>query len=166
MSSRSFLVDVLKGETLEGPNYQFWARKIQYVLHEQDLLDHLTMTKTPPSEDSPLAMTREYQKWAKKDRSASHILLGSMRNDLIKQFEVHSTAKALWESVKEAFEKVDVARHRAMTMTFDTFKMASGASIHDHLRKMTEMINDLLEACSALTDEQKISSVLSSLPDS
>ena len=51
-------------------------------------------------------------------------------------------------------------------MTFDPFKMASGASIHDHLRKMTEIINDLLEAGSVLTNEQKISSVLRSLPDS
>ena len=65
------------------------------MLHEQDLVDHLTIIQTPPSENSPLARVREYQKWAKKDCSACHILLGSMRNDLIKQFEVHSTAKAL-----------------------------------------------------------------------
>ena len=68
--------------------------------------------------------------------------------------------------MKEAFGKLDIAHSRAMTMTFDTFNMASRASIHDHLRKMTEMINDLLEAGSALTDEQKIFSVLRSLPDS
>ncbi|XP_020110821.1 uncharacterized protein LOC109725841 [Ananas comosus] len=93
-------------------------------------------------------------------------MLGSMRNDLIKQFEIHKTAKEMWSAVKKAFGKLDASRIQALTMTFETYKMPTGDSMTDHLRKMGTMIRDLEEAGSSLSSTQQITGVLRSLPDS
>lgn len=35
-------------QKLDGSNYDMWKQKIQYLLNERDLLEHLTVAKFPP----------------------------------------------------------------------------------------------------------------------
>ena len=37
-------------QKLDGTNYEIWYRKIQYLLDEKDLLEHLTVDKVPLSD--------------------------------------------------------------------------------------------------------------------
>lgn len=166
MASKSFLTDVLKAETLQRTNYDMWQRKIQYLLYEQGFGDHLENSMEKPTDDSPLNVHRCYDSWARNDKTACYLMLVSMRNDLIKQFEIHKTAKEMWAAVKKAFGKLDASRIRALTMTFETYKIPIGDSMTDHLRKMGTMIRDLEEAGSPLSSIQQITCVLRSLPNS
>ena len=42
MATKNVVVDLTKGEKLDGTNYDMWHRKIQYLLNEQEVLETLT----------------------------------------------------------------------------------------------------------------------------
>ena len=42
MATKNIIVDLTKGEKLDGTKYDMWYRKIQYLLNEQDVLETLT----------------------------------------------------------------------------------------------------------------------------
>jgi len=44
------LGEVPTNQKLDDTNYDIWHRKIQYLLNEKDLLEHLIITKSSPSE--------------------------------------------------------------------------------------------------------------------
>lgn len=50
MASKYVIVDFTKGDKSNGNNYGIWHSKIQYLLNDQELLDHLITTMTPPQE--------------------------------------------------------------------------------------------------------------------
>jgi len=80
-------------------------KKIQYLLDERDLLEHLTVAKFPLSDKNkdgkPIDIAnvqyqqnlQAYQDWSKKDRRACFIMLYCTHNDLIGEFQLCPTAK-------------------------------------------------------------------------
>ena len=42
MTSKNIVVDLNKGEKLDGDNYDIWHRKIQYTLDEEEVIETLT----------------------------------------------------------------------------------------------------------------------------
>ena len=48
MATKNVLVDLTKGEKLDGTNYGMWHRKIQYLLNEQEVLETLTNVMMRP----------------------------------------------------------------------------------------------------------------------
>jgi len=96
---------------LDGSNYDMWKRKIQYLLNERDLLEHLTVAKLSSSDkdkdgksiDTCIVQYQEnlqaYQDWSNKDRRARFTMLYFMHNDLIGEFEICPTAKDMWDQL-------------------------------------------------------------------
>lgn len=52
MASKNIIADLNKGEKLNGTNYDIWHRKVQYLLNEQALPDHLTNIMAPPETET------------------------------------------------------------------------------------------------------------------
>ena len=46
--AKNIVVELNKGEKLNGENYEIWSMKIQYVLEEQEALEVLQMSMTEP----------------------------------------------------------------------------------------------------------------------
>ena len=44
--AKNIVVELNKGEKLNGENYEIWSMKIQYVLEEQEALEVLQMSMT------------------------------------------------------------------------------------------------------------------------
>ena len=95
MASKGIVVDLNKGEKLNGENYNIWHRKIKYVLNEQKVLEILTHSLSKPDERSTKQHQRDlaaYESWRKKDLCACFTMLSSMHNDLIDEFKQYTTA--------------------------------------------------------------------------
>uniref|UniRef100_A0A2N9HS45 Integrase catalytic domain-containing protein n=1 Tax=Fagus sylvatica TaxID=28930 RepID=A0A2N9HS45_FAGSY len=145
MASKTVVVDLNRGEKLDGKNYDIWHRKIQYLLDELEVLETLTNSMEEPEQGNNAQNRRDleaYQSWRKKDRCARFTMLSSMHNDLIGEFESYGTAQDMWIALKAKF----------------------GGTMH--LRKMSAMVHELKAAGNNLTDEQQIQAVIRSLPDS
>ena len=169
MASKSIVADLNKGEKLDGENYDIWHRKIQYVLDEQEVLEALSHSLTEPGEGTSEQHKIDqlaYTQWAKKSRCARIIMLSSMHNDLMCEFEIYDTAQSMWEALKLKFGGTSATRLRGLIMRFDSYKMRSDHTMKEHLRAMSTMIHELKSAGNNLTDEQQVQAVIRSLPNS
>jgi len=106
MVANSAMINKLStSQKLDGSNYDIWKRKIQYLLNERDLLEHLTVVKFPPSDtdkdgksiDTSSMQYQEslqaYQDWSNKYQRAWFTMLYFMYDDLIGEFKLCPTAK-------------------------------------------------------------------------
>jgi len=94
-TDNTMINELSTSQKLDGTNYDRWKRKIQYLLNEKDVLEHLMVAKFPPSDkdkdgksiDTTIVQYQEslqaYQDWSKKDRRAWFAMLYCMHDDLI-----------------------------------------------------------------------------------
>ena len=75
--------DLLKEEQLDGSTYYIWRQNIQCLLNANDALIAITETKKTPVESTSDKEKQQYQAWAKLNRSAQHLMLSCMLNDLV-----------------------------------------------------------------------------------
>ena len=98
MASKTIIVDLNKGEKLDGENYDIWHPKIQYILNEQEVLETLTQEMIAPEDGNTTQHHHDreaYKSWLKKDHCTDFTMLSSMHNDLISEFEECVTTRAL-----------------------------------------------------------------------
>lgn len=169
MASKNIVADLIKGEKLDGDNYDIWHRKIQYLLSEQEVLETLTHAMDEPEQGNTVQHRRDleaYQKWFKNDRCARFTMLSSMHNDLIGEFEQYKTAQEIWNALTVKYGGTSTTRLRALTLKFDAYKMRSNHTMKQHLREMSTLIRELKSCGNTLTDEQQVQAGIRSLPDS
>ncbi|KAK2978828.1 hypothetical protein RJ640_024811 [Escallonia rubra] len=166
MATKNVIADLVKGERLNGDNYDVWHKKMKFMLNEQELEEHLTKEMVTPTEAQPLRDHTAYQKWNQKDRSARYTLLSSLQNDLIGQYDELPTCKALWEQLKFSFGGTSTTRLRSLVIKFEEYTKDPKHTMSEHLRVMSNMIGKLRDAGHALTDEQQVRAVIRSLPAS
>ncbi|KAK2989844.1 hypothetical protein RJ640_029572 [Escallonia rubra] len=166
MSTKNVIADLVKGEKLNGDNYDVWHKKMKFMLNGQELEEHLTKEMVAPTEAQPLRDHTAYQKWNQKDRSAHYTLLSSLQNDLIWQYDELLTCKALWDQLKFSFGGTSTTRLRSLVMKFEEYTKDPKHTMSEHLRVMSNMIGKLRDAGHALTDEQQVRAVIRSLPAS
>ncbi|KAG8377398.1 hypothetical protein BUALT_Bualt08G0028900 [Buddleja alternifolia] len=85
---------------LNGQNYAMWHRKIQFLLHKERTLDHLTNLMPMPENRDTTQSRRDmdaYNKWLDQNKSACFTMLSYMHDNQICEFEKCPTAKELWE---------------------------------------------------------------------
>ena len=58
-ATKNIVVELNKGEKLNGENYEIWNMKIQYVLEEQEVLDMLNIVMTEPEDGSTIQHRRD-----------------------------------------------------------------------------------------------------------
>ncbi|KAK2973132.1 hypothetical protein RJ640_012196, partial [Escallonia rubra] len=161
MATKNVIADLVKGEKLNGDNYDVWHKKMKFMLNEQELEEHLSKEMVAPTEAQPLRDHTAYQKWNQKDRSARYTLLSSLQNDLIGQYDELPTCKALWEQIKFSFGGTSTTRLRRLVIKFEEYTKDPKHTMNEHLRVMSNMIGKLRDAGHALTDEQQVRAVIS-----
>ncbi|OMO94612.1 hypothetical protein CCACVL1_05905 [Corchorus capsularis] len=169
MAAKNVVADLNKGEKLDGDNYDIWRRKIQYLLDEQEVLETLDQVMAEPEEGNTAQHRCDlaaYQEWRKKDRCARFTMLSSMHNDLIGEFEQYQTAHEMWQALRNKYGVTTLSKLRKLNLKFNTYKKKPNHSMKQHLRTMSTLIRELSAAGVALTNEQQVQAVISSLPDS
>ncbi|XP_055960065.1 uncharacterized protein LOC130014940 [Mercurialis annua] len=106
-----------------------------------------------------------YTIWKKKDSTARGILISSMDDDLMYEYQRYSTTNAMWAALREKFGGTTVSRLRQLTIKFDTYKKVPNKTMKQHLRDMSNMIMELKSAGHNLTNEQQVQAVIRSLPN-
>ncbi|KAK2989942.1 hypothetical protein RJ640_013866 [Escallonia rubra] len=143
MVTKNVIADLVKGEKLNGDNYDVWHKKMKFVLNEQELEEHLTKEIVAPTEAQPLRDHTAYQKWNQKDRSAHYTFM--MNFQLVKLYGTSTT------------------RLHSLVIKFEEYTKDPKHTMSEHLRVMSNMIGKLRDAGHALTDEQQVRVVIRSL---
>ncbi|KAK2986482.1 hypothetical protein RJ640_001005 [Escallonia rubra] len=155
MATKNVIADLVKGEKLNGNNYDVCHKKMKFMLNEQELEEYLTKEMVAPTEGQPLRDHAAYQKWNEKNHSARYTLLSSLQNDLIGQFDELPTCKSLWDQLKFSFGGTSTTRLHSLVIKFEEYTKDPKHTMSEHLRMMSNMIGKLRDVGHALTDEQQ-----------
>ena len=110
MASKALIADQLKGQHFDGNNYEDWSRAVRSLLDEDDISHTLDGVQEEPimAENGNLgehrAAMNRYNKWRKQNRSARNVLISTMHKELIPTYEVHETAKGIWDALVNAYK--------------------------------------------------------------
>ena len=158
MTTRIMSAELNQADKLIGTNYDMWRRKMEFLLTEHDLSTYLTTAMVAPIEGAGIQAQYHcdleiFEAWTKKDRRTRYIMLNSMHDDLIGEFENFPTAMAMWEQLKFTFGCTSITRLKSLVLKFETHRKDPKVSMAEHLRGMSSMIRDLNVAGHILTDE-------------
>ena len=159
MASKNIIADLNKGEKLNGDNYNIWHLKIQYVLEEQEVLETINVEMEEPQavecNNNNVQFRCDliaYNAWKKKDSTDRGILISSMNDDLVYEYQQYQTTHAMWVALREKFGGTTVSKLRQLTIKLDTYKKVPN-KMKQHLRDMSNMIMELKSVGHTLTDE-------------
>ncbi|KAM2005006.1 hypothetical protein ACFX15_000241 [Malus domestica] len=76
-----------------------------------------------------------------------------MHDDLIGEYEGYLIAKKMWDQLKFTFGGTSTTKLRSLVLKFEVYRMDPKHSVSKHLRKMSNVIQDLKAVGSILTDE-------------
>ena len=146
MASNSAMINqIFTSHKLDGSNYDIWKQKIQYLRNQRVLLEHLMVTKFPPSDTDKDGKSidtssvqyqkslQAYQDWSNKDRRALFTMLYFMHDDLIGEFELCPTAKDIWDQLKNYFGQTPEIRLRTLQLKWIQYQMDSSRTMNEHL---------------------------------
>ena len=100
ITTRIMSTELNQDDKLIGTNYDMWSRKMEFLLTEHDLSTYLTTAMVAPIEGAGTQAQyhrdlEAFEAWTKKDRCTHYIMLNSMHDDLIWEFENFPTAMAI-----------------------------------------------------------------------
>ena len=138
MTTRIMLAELNQADKLIGTNYDMWRRKMEFLMTKHDLSTYLTIAMVAPIEGTGTqAQYRRdletFEAWTKKDRRTRYIMLNSMHDDLIGEFENFPTPMAMWEQLKFTFNGTSITRLRSLVLKFETHRKDPKVSMTEHL---------------------------------
>lgn len=92
-------------------------------------------------------------------------MLYCMHDDLIGEFEVHLTAKDMWDQLKIRFGQTSETRLRTLQLKWMNYKMDPSRTVIEHLRIMSGIIRDLKAAGKDISEGEQVLNVIRALPD-
>ena len=94
MASKNIIAELNKGEKLNNDNYKIRHLKIQYVLEEQEALKAINNAMKEPKAGEKNVNNAQHRHdmatfnaWKKKDSIARGILISSMNDDLVYEYQ-------------------------------------------------------------------------------
>ena len=165
-ATKNIISELNKGIKLSGENFRIWRMRVSMVLNEMNAQEHTTKSLVRPSGELTNEQRTTHEQWEAKDAEVRAALLSMMDDDILFEFEQYQTCKELWDALRQRFGVYTTAQLRSLNIAFDSYRLKPEHNMRQHLRKMINMIAELREAGQVLTEEQKIQSVIRSLPDS
>ncbi|XP_021651859.2 retrovirus-related Pol polyprotein from transposon RE1 isoform X1 [Hevea brasiliensis] len=89
---------VLVSAPLTGTNYLAWSRSMMIALRAKNKLGFINGSTEKPEEDSPT-----FDKWQRADSMVFSWILNAISKDVVEAFLYVTTAKELWEELKQRF---------------------------------------------------------------
>ena len=147
---------------LKGPNYATWKIQCRMALMKEGLWGIVTGTEEPPSEED----AEKYAKFvAKRDRTLALIVL-SVDPTLLYLLGDPEDPVKVWRKLSDHFQKKTWANKLELRRRLYSLRLKEGDSVQEHIRKMTEVFEELAVVGDPLKEEDQVVYLLASLPES
>ena len=148
-------------ESLVGAkNWPVWKFKMQALLESNDLWDYVDGSAVRGDTQAAQA------KFDRAQRKARATLVLQISSNLIYLITDCETPQAVWNKLKEHFERDTMANKLFLKKQFFSLKMREGSSMQNHLRRMKEITDQLASIKAPIPEEEHMVALLLSLPKS
>ncbi|KAL0445538.1 UNVERIFIED_CONTAM: hypothetical protein Slati_1681700 [Sesamum latifolium] len=150
-----------------GTNYTDWLRNLRIVLdfENQGYVLDKPLPATLPEGSSPEERLM-FEKWHEGNHKVHSIILGSMTNEIQKQYDRLEDVPSIMLCMKEVYAVPDRNIRYAATKAFFGIKMAEGSSVQSYGVKMFSLVEKLEDLKAGLNNDTYIDVILQSLPPS
>lgn len=144
-------------EKLNNSNYFAWKIRIEHLLALKDFDDHIT--EDPPSNPTQLGA------WSKNDKKAQALIALNLTDELLENVRDVSTAKEMWTSIKNVFERHTLLNELSARREFYTASMREGESVLQFSNRIRHYAATLKGMEVDLPESEMSMALLSGLPD-
>lgn len=148
-----------KIDKLCDSNFHLWRRKIELILGDKDLTDHITQD-APPSD----ASEDDSGKWFKRDAKAQAIIGLTLNDDHFEQVSDCKTAATMWKSILDLFQRKTLLNKLTTRRRFYSAQMGESEKAMGFIARVRQLAADC-KAMDVTVDDQEIAmTVLCGLP--
>ena len=144
---------------LKEGNYPTWKVQVKMCLMKDDLWDIVSGTEIAPTDASKLAAFNK-----RKDRALATIVL-SVDPKLLYLIGDPVEPDAVWTKLQDVFQKKSWSNKLRLKKKLYNLKLADNGSMQEHLKSFVELFDALAVAGETIKDEDRVISLLASLPE-
>ena len=142
---------------LSESNFHSWKQRIMFVLAIKELDEYIE--DDPPARDDP-----DYKKWIRNDRKAQAFIGLTLGEDHLAHVRDVKTAKEMFQSIKDLFERVTLFNKIVARRKFYTATMAEGEKIMTYINRVKTLAATLKSMGVDIDDQEIAMTVLCGLP--
>lgn len=140
--------------------YLLTAENIDYVID----VPEPEKPNNDASNEKKRSYLLEYEAWAKDNKRARIFMLGSMTDTLAAEYESEQIARKIMGKLEKDFGDVSLVKVLSLVNCFLSTKMNEGASVNEHINKLSVLAEELKVAGYPFQEEVQVMVVLNSLP--
>ena len=147
---------------LKGSNYPTWKLQCRMVLLKEGLWSIVNGTEEAPGAEE---VERVAKFNARKDRALALIVL-SVDPSLLYLLGDPEDPVAVWKKLLDQFQKKTWANKLQLRRRLYSLRLREGESVQEHVRKVTELFEELAVVGDPVDEEDRVVHLLASLPES
>ena len=147
----------IKIDQLKESNYHAWKIRIQHVLILKGLKD--LIVNDPPTDTTAL------QAWTQKDQKTQAVIGLSLSDEMLENVREHSTAKDMWNSITNVFERHTLLNKLAARRKFYTAVKNETESILKFSNRIRQLSSSLKSMNVIISESEMAMALLNGLPD-
>ena len=146
-------------DKLTDANFYVWKQKIQLLLALRDV-DQYIIEGRVPSDEHP----EERRKWVRGDRKAKALIGLSLSDEHLEHVRDAESAREMWESILNVFERHTLLNKLAARREFYTVKMFQGEKVLAYINRVKQLAGILKSMSVNIDDKEMAMAVLNGLP--
>ena len=146
---------------LEGNNYATWKIQVKMLLMKENLYGIVEGKEAAPAATDEKGL-KDFN--ARRDRALAIIVL-SISAKLLYIIGDPDDPKKVWEKLRDTYQKKSWANKLRLKRRLYNMKLKPSESLQQHLKNFIEIFDELAVIGEALAEEDKVISLLASLPD-
>jgi hypothetical protein len=121
-------------DRLEGSrNFRSWKHRLQMILDENDLLEHVTVGVLEPEEED------QKTKHKKNEKKAKRIVSDSLKDHLIPHISELQTARQMYEALNRLYESKDISQNLTLRNQLRNMKMDNSEFVTSYLMRVSQI---------------------------
>jgi hypothetical protein len=141
-------------------NFRSWKHRLQMILDENDLLEHVTVGVPEPDEEE------EKTKHKKNEKKAKRIVSNSVKDHLIPHIYELQIARKMYEALNKLYESKDISRNLTLRNKLRNMKMDNSESVTSYLMRVSQIRDQLAAIGDVISDKELVTTTLKGFPTS
>jgi hypothetical protein len=146
-------------DRLEGSrNFRSWKHRLQMILDENDLLEHVTIGVPEPDE------AEQKTKHKKNEKKAKRIVSDSVKDHLIPHISKLQIARQIYEALRRLYESKDISRNLTLRNHLRNIKMENSKSVTSYLMRVSHIRDQLAAIRDVISEKELVTTTLNGFP--
>jgi hypothetical protein len=146
-------------DRLEGSrNFRSWKHRLQMILDENDVLEHVTVGVPEPDEEE------QKTKHKKNEKKEKRIVSDSVKDHLFPHISELQKARQIYEALGRLYESKDISQNLSLRKQLRNMKMENSESVTSYLMRVSQIRDQRAAIGDVNSDKELVTTTLNRFP--